>query len=309
MSTQRRSKVIEMGEVGAFMKEALPDGGSVLIGGTLYSNRPGALVRELAKTGIRDLSVIGGPINGWDVDMLIGAGVVKETLCPMVTAMEFGMAPNFRKAAETGSITAHGIDEMTLLASLMAAKMGIPYMPLACFKGTELVQVNPLLKRYAPPFGDDDLYAARALSPHLALIHAQESDVYGNIRDASRGASHLEAKASQKVIVSVERIVPHEAVLREPWRTTVPCIYVDAVVEVPYGAHPVGSPGLYGHDQEHLRHYWQAAEAARQGDPEPFQVYLKEYVLGPVSPDEYLERIGGLTRLHALEQGSIVGQW
>ncbi|MSQ22880.1 MAG: hypothetical protein EXR53_06225 [Dehalococcoidia bacterium] len=304
---ERKTKIIKMEDVPAFLKDALSKGGRLLIGGNGYGNRPNALVRQIVTAGIRNLSLFGGPVNANDVDMLVAVGAVKETFCPMVSALQFGMAPNWRKAAETGTIVANGIDQPSTLAGLMAADLGIPYMPLACMKGTDLVKVHPLLKKYTPPFGGEDLYAVQAIRPDLAIIHAPAADIYGNVRDGSRGSSHLVAKASQRVLVSVDRIIPYEETLRNPEETTIPCRYVAAVVEIPYGAHPAGCTGGYAPDTDHLREYWQAAASNAQGDTKLFQAYLDKYVLGPSSNFDYMERIGGAKRLWELQRGASAG--
>ncbi len=304
---ERKTKLIRMEEVPAFLKDALPKGGRLLIGGNGYGNRPNALVRQVVIAGIRNLSLFGGPVNANDVDMLVAVGAVKDTFCPMVSALQFGMAPNWRKAAETGTIVANGIDQPSTVAGLMAADLGIPYMPLACMKGTDLVKVHPLLKKYTPPFGGEDLYAVQAIRPDLAIIHAPAADIYGNVRDGSRGSSHLVAKASQRVLVSVDRIIPYEETLKNPGETSIPCRYVDAVVEIPYGAHPAGCAGGYAPDSDHLREYWQAAASNAQGDTKLFQAYLDKYVREPRSVFDYIERIGGAKRLWELQRGASAG--
>jgi len=301
---ERKTKVIRMEEVPVFLKDALPEGSRLHLGGNGYGNRPNALVRQVIIAGIRNLSLFGGPVNANDVDMLVAVGAVKDTFCPMVSALQFGMAPNWRKAAEEGTIVANGIDQPSTVAGLMAADLGIPYMPMACMKGTDLVNVHPLLKKYTPPFGGEDLYAVEAIRPDLAMIHAPAADIYGNVRDASRGSSHLLAKASKRVLVSVDKIIPYEETLRDPGGTTIPCRYVDAVVEVPFGAHPAGSSGEYAPDTDHLKEYWQAAASNAQGDTKLFQAYLDKYVLGPRSIFDYMERIGGATRLWELQRSA-----
>ena len=40
---------------------------------------------------------------------------------------------------------------------------------------------------------------------------------------------------------------------REPWRTVIPFFLVDAVVEMPHGAHPCQMPRRYYFDEDHIR--------------------------------------------------------
>src|SRR5680860_1833038 len=64
------------------------------------------------------------------------------------------------------------------------------------------------------------------------------SDVYHHMdRDIARAAKH--------VIVSVEEVVDHEVIMRNPDRTVIPHFAVDAVVEVPHGAYPHELYGVY----------------------------------------------------------------
>ena len=83
----------------------------------------------------------------------------------------------------------------------------------------------------------------------------------------------------------------------EPWRTVIPFYVVDAVCEVPYGAHPTQMPYLYFFDEEHIGEWLQLSET-----PEGVDAYLKKYVFGVSDFEEYLERIGGIRKMNFLKQ-------
>jgi acyl CoA:acetate/3-ketoacid CoA transferase len=71
----------------------------------------------------------------------------------------------------------------------------------------------------------------------VAVIHAQRADMFGNVQIDGITAVDIDmAKASRKVIVTVEKIVPNEEIRRNPEMTKIPFFCVDAVVEVPFGA-------------------------------------------------------------------------
>ena len=72
---------------------------------------------------------------------------------------------------------------------------------------------------------------------------------------------------------------------------------MDALAEVPYGAHPGSVDGLYKEDEAHLRQYVEAAKS-----PEAFRDYLETYVTGVKDHWEYLERVGGLRHLSGLRE-------
>jgi glutaconate CoA-transferase subunit A len=82
---------------------AVPSGSRVAIGGAMVMP-PMAFVRELVRRGKTGLHLVCSPIGGINVDMLAGAGCARSVEFPQVSMGEFGMAPNFRRAVESGSL-------------------------------------------------------------------------------------------------------------------------------------------------------------------------------------------------------------
>lgn len=80
------------------------DGNKIVITGSMV-NSPMSLVREVIRLGKRDLDLVVAPIGGINADILIGAGAARSIEFPQVSMGEFGLAPNFRRAAEKGNIT------------------------------------------------------------------------------------------------------------------------------------------------------------------------------------------------------------
>ncbi len=95
-----------MSGVGAGLAEAarlVRDGDHVTYVGYMQME-PVAFFHELLRQGRRDLRVSLAPSSGYVVDMLIGAGAVAEVEFSSLSFMEFGFAPNFRRAAEAGTL-------------------------------------------------------------------------------------------------------------------------------------------------------------------------------------------------------------
>jgi hypothetical protein len=104
-----------------------------------------------------------------------------------------------------------------------------------------------------------------ALAPDIAILHAQYGDAHGNLRiEGPPVADLLFARASRKVVASVERIVSSDemAALGGP---NVPYFYVAAVAEVPFGAHPTACYPFYAYDRPHTALYHEAASAGADG--------------------------------------------
>lgn len=297
----RRSKEISEAQIGEVLRAHLGDGDLLAVGGLFKQNRPTALVREVIRAGLRDLKLISSPGSGFDFDLMIAAGVAAETFCPAVT-LEDQMCPSFRGAVETGRLIAHCVDALSIVGGYLASANGVPFQPVVAWKGSDVPKNNPLVAEIECPFTGERLYATRAIRPKVALIHAQEGDRYGNLRHLSTMtyADQLIARASDIVIASVDRMVSPEDILARPKETSIPCIYVDAVVELPYGAHPSGSFPHYSIDEDHIGAYAKLAEAARKGDASGLTQYLARTVTNCATQADYVAGVGQET-IHHLE--------
>ncbi|MAU51788.1 MAG: glutaconate CoA-transferase [Roseovarius sp.] len=272
------------------------------LGGLFKQSRPVALVRALLATGADGLHVYSSPGAGYDIDLMIASGAVEQVFIPGVT-LENRLCPNFRRAVEAGQVTAHALDALTVVGGLMAAAHGVPFQPVDALRGSDVLKYNPLLREIDCPFSGRRIHAVGPIRPSVTFLHAQEADRWGNLRHLSTMvyADQLMARASDMVIASVDRIVPDEVVLDDPSRVTVPSHYVDAVVEVPYGAHPTASFPNYAMDEKHIDAYADLGDAARTGDRKGLDAYITRHVTGPKSQGDYIEAVGGARHFAWLE--------
>ncbi len=105
----------------------------VTIGGTLSQRIPAAMVRELARRGVKGLHLV-KPSPGFDADVLVGGGCLASVRAGMTTLEQpFGMAPNFRRAAERGEVNVIENACPAVMASLQAAAFGLPFQAVAGF--------------------------------------------------------------------------------------------------------------------------------------------------------------------------------
>ncbi|MDF1749617.1 MAG: glutaconate CoA-transferase [Alphaproteobacteria bacterium] len=303
-ATGRKTKRISFDEISGFLANTIQDGDLLAIGGLFKQGRPLALVREIIRQRIRALKIISSPGSGFDVDLLIAAGCVAETFLPAVT-LETQMCPSFRRAVEARTITAHCVDALSVVGGFLAAANGVPFQPVAAWKGSDVIKHNPLIREVTCPFTGEKLFATKAIKPKLALLHAQEADEFGNIRHLSTMtyADQMIARSADTVLVSVDRIVPSADIISRPRETSIPCIYVDAVVEIPFGAHPTGSFPNYSIDEAHIDSYAAYAEAARKGAPSgdaDLHAYIDRHVITPQDQDSYIASVGGVARMEEL---------
>jgi glutaconate CoA-transferase subunit A len=146
------------------------------------------------------------------------------------------------------------------------------------------------------PYTGKKLALLPALYPDVSVIHVHEADVFGNCRFRGIAASDLDlAAASKRLIITTERLIPHDEIIREPDVTRIPFYFVDAVCEVPYGAYPGTMPYEYFSDEPHLKE-WLAVEK----DSEKFKEFLKRNIYDCKDHDEYIRNNGGLKKMREL---------
>jgi glutaconate CoA-transferase subunit A len=262
------------------------DGIDIAFGGSLTYNTPSAVIREIINHGFKDLMVYSF-IASYPVDLLIGAGSVKRVMTPFITFGELGLAPSFRRYVEKGEVEVIEVDETFWAYALKAGGAALPFIPLAKGYDTDIPRVNPMYKKVVSPYDGKEYVTVPPINPGLAIIHVQYADEYGNgIHLGNLSTDLMLAKAARKVILTCDKLIPHEEIIKRNREVTIPSFLVDAVVQIQFCCHPLGSDMLYRRDQEHLIEYVKSAKTF-----EGFENYLNKYVIGK-SHDEYLDIIG-----------------
>jgi len=281
--------------------------GAVLgMGGQLIGRIPMALAHEIARQGIGGLTIMGCNLS-ISMDILVGAGLVQRTECGTGNLERFGTTFAWRRAIEAGKLVHRDYSHLAMVSRFLAGEMGLPFMPTKSLLGSDILNKHPDgAEGFAlmnSPWGEHEpVVLLPAARPDVAIIHAQRADEMGNVMIEGFTAHDVEmARAAKATIVSCEELVSSEETRRRPELTAIPYLYVNAVVEQPFGSHPSSVYRSYDYDGDHIT-YYQAC--AREGGPK-YQEYLERHVLGCQSFDDYLERIGGVKRLHALRQAML----
>jgi len=270
------------------------DGDVVALQNMATQAAPMALVRELIRQEKRDLGLV-CLVGGMAVDWLSAAGVIDRFIGAAVSMEQFGLCNQYRKAVESGRVRVEELSETALNARLGAGARNLPFLPTRGMLGSDLIDINPNLVRFQDPFYGETLVACRALVPDVAFVHGHRADERGNVQiepTVRWPDLGIFPKAAKKVVVTVEEIVDSEVLRRNPDRTVLPGFAVDAVVEVPYGAHPTSFFPNYGYD---TRFHLDWVKVAR--DDEAAAGFLRTYVTEPEGQAAYLEAVGGAERL------------
>ncbi len=284
------SKLGQLSDISQFIKP----GSFVAIGGGWSCNKPMAIVREIIRQEISGLKVM-SITGGWEMEWLLGAGMVDHLVFSFLSLEFFGLPANFRRAAEKKTIELTEIEGCSMIKGLEAAKFGLPFSAFPGPKGSDIVAEAPeLYKTVNCPFTGKELTAIQAITPDVAIIHAQKADACGNVQMIGTSASDLDmAMAAKTVIVTVEEIVSDDEIRENKSATTLFRTDVDMIIHCPMGASPCSSVPYYS------AHLLQMQKDLAGLHPKTAKDYIPT-VIG-ANEDEYWLNVGGAEAKPKLE--------
>ncbi len=285
------------------VKRLVVDGDYLAIGGFGTNRIPTAVCHEIVRQKKQNLSFAGHTATH-DFQLLCAGNLTDrgQTLAKIdaayVVGLEArGLSPQTRRVMESGTVEVSEWSNYALAVRFRAAAMGVPYLPVRSMMGTDTGKYSGA-KEIICPYTGVKLLALPAIYPDIAAIHVHEADVYGNARiRGTNVADNDVARAAKKLILTCERLVPHEEIRREPDRTSIPYYCVDAVCEVPFGSYPGNMPYEYFSDEDHLKLWLKQEE-----DPVQYRQFLNEALWSHPDFDAYLNWAGGLKRMQSLRQ-------
>jgi glutaconate CoA-transferase subunit A len=259
------------------------DGDFIGTGGLSFWRKPIGECREIVRQEKKKLTICTF-VGGIDVDMLIGGSCISKVRASFVGMEVFGMAPRYRNAVETGEVEISEESEASIALGLKASYLKVPFMPLKGMIGTDFPKVRKDIKQFEDPLGSGtQLMALPKIDIDVALVHVNSCDEYGNAN--IEGAVWMDddlAKTAKKSIITCENIVETEDIIQLPRRAQIPMQSVDAVVKLPYGAHPTSCFPIYTFDPLHIQTYIKM----------DFAEYKNKFILNKTH-EEYLEAVGG----------------
>ena len=187
-------------------------------------------------------------------DQMIAAGAAKKLIFSYMGNPGVGSLYCIRRAVEKGVPQPLELEEYShygMVGRYAAGASRMPFFPLRSYFGTDMIEVNPLIKLMDDPYGTGKIAVVPPLNPDVAILHAQRADRRGNTQIwGLLGMQKEVAFASKHVIVVVEEVVDESVIRADPNRTLIPGLIVDAVVHEPYGAYPSYVQGYYDRDNE-----------------------------------------------------------
>jgi glutaconate CoA-transferase, subunit A len=256
----------------------LESGMTIGIGGWGSRRKPMAIVRAIANSDLKDLTLVsyGGP----DVGLLVAAGKVRKLVSGFVSLDSIALEPHFRAARQRGEVEFFEIDEGMLQWGLLAAAQRLPFLPIRAGLASDVMRVNPQLRTVTSPYEDaEELVAMPALTLDAAIIHMNRADANGNGQFLGPDPyfDDLYCLAAKQRFMSCERVVETADLLKEGSFHTLKInrLMVDAVIETPNGAHFTTCTPDYERDEK-----FQKAYAAAAADPEAWGAFRQRFLAG-----------------------------
>ena len=276
------------------VREHVRDGDCVFVGG-FGQCIPFAIAHEIIRQGRRRLVLCR---SGADIvfDLLIAAGCVAKVVVGYIGNPGLGLANAFRRAVEAGEIEVEDWTNFAMVLRLHAGAMGVPFLPTATLGGGD-IGARLDLRTVVCPYTAEKLVAVPALRPDVAIVHAARGDAEGNLQlDGLTGDTVEGAMASERIIATVEEVVPADVVRAAPERTIIPGFRVSAVCLEPWGAHPSYVDGIYGRDDEAYAE-WDALSR----DPDRLRAWIDAEIRGVADFTAHIDRLDP-QRLRALRE-------
>src|SRR6516162_2839739 len=205
------------------------------------------------------------------------------------------MTPDVMENAWPGPLQLEEHSHAGMANRYAAGAAGLPFAVLRGYGGTGLeglpgLDGQPAVRPIICPFTGERLTAVAALTPDVAVIHAQQADRAGNVQLwGITGVQKEAVLAARRSVVTVEEIV--DVLTPRPQAIVLPAWTVDYVAQVPGGAHPSYALGYSQRDND----FYVAWDAISR-DRERFRRWLATDVLGGPAP-------AGLASAKAGEEG------
>lgn len=225
-------------------------------------------------------------------EIMVGAEVCLEFEVAFFAIEALGLAPNLRRRVKEGKVKFEDYSNLAMALRFLGGALNVPFMPIRHMIGTNMMDKTQLRKDKAAvincPFTNEPITLLPSVQADFGVICAQKADPEGNIQIFGiKGEDNEIARCAKKTIVFAEEIITNEEIRQNPDLTMVPSLYVDYVVELPFGSWPMQVFGYYDYDLPHLQMYMQQCKTE-----EGWEQYLQEWILDVETHDGLLKKIG-----------------
>ncbi len=251
-----------------------------------------ALISELIRQGKKGLTVYSqsGVI---DVEVMVAGGCIDRLVTTYVYrggGRSGGSA--VERALQNRTLQIEDYTNYEYNARLVAGMHGFTFIQaLEGVMATDLYRKRTFMgddkyRLIKCPYTGKDVLTVPAAKPDVCIVHVQRADRFGNAQYwGALGSVAAAALASKRIIVSCEKIVDHDIIQSSPHLTIIPAHRVDAVVEIPWGAHPMEVLGHYNRDA-----FMYSLFAGASSKADKMDLWMEEWIFGCADRESYLDR-------------------
>ncbi len=252
-----------------------------------------AAAYEIIRQRRKHLSFTSAGTGAPCLDLLVGAKAVDqaEISFTMVSLL------NIKRAVETAQRYRLKIEDYSNLAMSLrffAAATKMPFIPIKSVRGSDIEKIRTFMGKQKmallrSPFKDKSQVAVLPpANPDVGIMHSQYADEEGNIVALGpAGSDGWLLRASKFRMVTVEKIVSKEFVREHRDQVFLPSFMVNAVCEVPYGAHPYGLVNCYDLDEAFQKDY-----SSKSKTQDGFNEWAEHWIFRIQDRSEYLKKLG-----------------
>lgn len=245
------------------VRELVQDGDTVALEGFTHLI-PVAAGHEVIRQQRRDLTLV-RMTPDVVYDQMIGAGCARKLVFSWGGNPGVGSLHRFRDAVQNGWPAPLEIEEHShagMANRYVAGASGLPFAILRGYTGTDLAGQTPNIRPIECPFTGERLTAVPALTPDVAIVHAQRADRSGNVQMwGITGVQKEAVLAARRSIATVEEVV--DELDPVPGQVILPNRVLTAVSPVPGGAAPSYAHGYYSRDNAAYQ-AWDAVSRDRE---------------------------------------------
>ncbi len=204
--------------------EPLRDEMTIMVGGFGLSGNPEALIRGVVERGVRELTLVSNNAGnlGKGLATWLKAGIIRKVICSYI-----GTNEELHTRMASGEVKVEITPQGTLAERMRAAGAGIPAFFTPTGVGT-VVADGKETREF-----EGRLYVLeRALHADVALVRAQVSDHFGNLRfwRTARNFNPIMATAAKHTIAECDKLVDNGVI--DPDAVHLPGIYVHRIVHI-----------------------------------------------------------------------------
>lgn len=281
-----QEKVMSLSEaISKFVKD-----GEMLSSSNFLHGVPYAAIHEIIRQQKKNLTVVScSSIE--EMDILLSGGCASKFITTYYhRAGGLRYKRELDRALFEKRVELEDYTNFTMATRFMAGALGYTFMPvLKSVKESDLYNIRTIegdkkFKTIECPFTGKETILVPAINPDVSIVHVQRADKYGNAQLwGNETTVKWQVLSSKKVIVTCEEIVDTDKIKRSPFLTIAPSFRVNAVCEVPWGAHPSPLAGYYDTDINFRSFFFSNALSKNSNER-----FLKDWILDRKDRADYI---------------------